>query len=206
MDCGVPFCHTGTMVNGMASGCPIHNLIPEWNDLVYRNRWREAFDRLRRTNNFSEFTGLVCPAPCEASCTLGVIDPPVTIKSIEHAIIDRAYSEGWVKADVPERRTGKKVAVVGSGPSGLACADQLNSAGHQVTVFERDDRPGGLLMYGIPNMKLPKEIVERRIRVMEAGGVRFITGVSVGRDLPAEKLPPTSMRSSFASAPPARAT
>ncbi|MCS7048778.1 MAG: NAD(P)-binding protein, partial [Verrucomicrobiae bacterium] len=143
MDCGVPFCHTGTLLAGMASGCPINNLIPEWNDLVYRGRWREALDRLHKTNNFPEFTGRVCPAPCEGSCVLGINEPPVTIKTIEAAIIDRGWDEGWVKPHPPERRTGKNVAVVGSGPAGLAAADQLNHAGHSVTVYERADRPGG---------------------------------------------------------------
>jgi glutamate synthase (NADPH) small chain len=156
MDCGIPFCHTGQLINGMASGCPVNNLIPEWNDLVYRGLWREALDRLHKTNNFPEFTGRVCPAPCEGSCTLGIIDPPVTIKSIECAIIDKGFEEGWVVPEPPARRTGKKVAVVGSGPAGLACAAQLNKAGHWVTVYERADRIGGLLMYGIPNMKLDK--------------------------------------------------
>ncbi|MEX0728579.1 MAG: NAD(P)-binding protein, partial [Planctomycetaceae bacterium] len=154
MDCGVPFCHTGSLIAGMAAGCPINNLIPEWNDLVYRGHWREALDRLHKTNNFPEFTGRVCPAPCEGSCVLGINEPPVTIKNIEAAIIDRGFEEGWVVPNPPEVRTGKKVAVVGSGPAGLACAAQLNSVGHEVTVFERADRIGGLLMYGIPNMKL----------------------------------------------------
>ncbi|HZK66632.1 MAG TPA: NAD(P)-binding protein, partial [Chloroflexota bacterium] len=154
MDCGIPFCHTGMLLNGMASGCPINNLIPEWNDLVYRGMWRQALDRLLRTNNFPEFTGRVCPAPCEGSCTLGIHEPPVTIKNNEWAIIERGFQRGWMVPQRPAARTGKKVAVVGSGPSGLACADQLNRAGHWVTVFERADRPGGLLMYGIPNMKL----------------------------------------------------
>ena len=155
MDCGVPFCQS-------EDGCPIHNLIPEWNDLVYRDQWAEALDRLHKTNNFPEFTGRVCPAPCEGSCVLGITDPAVTIKNIEMAIIDRGYAEGWVKPEPPEQRTGKHVAVVGSGPAGLAAAAQLNKAGHQVTVYERADRIGGLLMYGIPNMKLAKnEVVER---------------------------------------------
>ncbi|HCP12275.1 MAG TPA: glutamate synthase, partial [Planctomycetaceae bacterium] len=151
MDCGVPFCHTGDMMANMASGCPINNLIPEWNDLVYQGRWREALDRLHKTNNFPEFTGRVCPAPCEGSCCLGVTDPPVAIKTIECAIIDHAFEMGWVIPEPPQQRTGKKVAVVGSGPPGLAAAAQLNKAGHFVTVYERDDRVGGLLMYGIPN-------------------------------------------------------
>ncbi|OUC09412.1 glutamate synthase, partial [Litorilinea aerophila] len=163
MDCGIPFCHTGILLNGMASGCPINNLIPEWNDLVYRGRWREALDRLHKTNNFPEFTGRVCPAPCEGACTLGLIDPPVTIKNIERAIVDRGFAEGWIVPRAPAVRTGKKVAVVGSGPSGRACAAQLNSVGHSVTVFERADRIGGLLMYGIPNMKLDKRIVQLHV-------------------------------------------
>src|SRR6185312_13371767 len=156
MDCGVPFCHTGTLLAGGASGCPVNNLIPEWNDLVYRGQWREALARLHKTNNFPEFTGRVCPAPCEGSCVLGINEPAVTIKSIECAIIDKAFEEGWVRPEPPLKRTGKTVAVVGSGPAGLACAAQLNKAGHTVTVFERDDRIGGLLMYGIPPMKLEK--------------------------------------------------
>src|SRR5690606_34148555 len=153
MDCGVPFCQS-------ANGCPIDNLIPEWNDLVYHGRWREALDRLHKTNNFPEFTGRTCPAPCEGACVLGITDPPVTIKNIENAIIDRAWAEGWVKPNRPKSRTGKRVAIVGSGPAGLAAADQLNKVGHSVTVYERADRIGGLLMYGIPNMKLDKKVVE----------------------------------------------
>jgi glutamate synthase (NADPH/NADH) small chain len=188
MDCGVPFCHTGEIFNGMASGCPLNNLIPEWNDLVYRGQWHEALYRLQKTNNFPEFTGRVCPAPCEGSCVLGISDPPVTIKNIECEIIDRAFEEGWIAAEVPAKRTGKKVAVIGSGPAGLACAAQLNTAGHWVTVFERADRIGGLLMYGIPNMKLDKRIVERRIKLMEEEGVRFVTSTSVGKDYPVEQL------------------
>ena len=185
MDCGIPFCHTGTMPEG---GCPINNLIPEWNDLVYQDRWREALDRLHATNNFPEFTGRVCPAPCEGSCTLGLIEPPVTIKSIECAIIDRGYEEGWVVPQPPAIRTGKRVAVVGSGPAGLACAAQLNSAGHSVSVYERADRIGGLLMYGIPNMKLEKERVERRVDLMREEGVTFITNCEVGKDIRADTL------------------
>lgn len=183
MDCGTPYCHTGVTLANMASGCPINNLIPEFNDLVYRGRWKEAAYRLWRTNNFPEFTGRVCPAPCEGSCVLGVIEPPVTIKNIECSIIDHAWEQGWVVPRPPSKRTGKKVAVVGSGPAGLSCADQLNRAGHAVTVFERDDRPGGLLMYGIPNMKLDKrEVVERRIAIMEQEGVVFHCGVFIGVD------------------------
>ncbi|RIK37544.1 MAG: glutamate synthase [Chloroflexi bacterium] len=189
MDCGIPFCHTGQIINGMVSGCPVNNLIPEWNDLVYRGLWREALDRLHKTNNFPEFTGRVCPAPCEGSCTLGIIDPPVTIKSIECAIIDKGFEEGWVVPEPPERRTGKKVAVVGSGPSGLATAAQLNKAGHWVTVYERADRIGGLLMYGIPNMKLDKEkVVQRRVDLLKAEGIKFITNCEVGKTIPAQQL------------------
>jgi glutamate synthase (NADPH) small chain len=188
MDCGVPFCHTGRLIDGSAAGCPIHNLIPEWNDLVYRGAWREALRRLLHTNNFPEFTGRVCPAPCEGSCVLGINAPPVTIKAIEAAIIDKGFAEGWVVAERPSARTGKRVAVVGSGPAGLACAAQLNRAGHEVTVFERADRVGGLLMYGIPNMKLDKSVLARRIRLMEEEGVRFITKTEVGKDLPAAEL------------------
>jgi glutamate synthase (NADPH/NADH) small chain len=175
MDCGIPFCHTGQLISGMASGCPINNLIPEWNDLVYRGLWREALDRLHKTNNFPEFTGRVCPAPCEGSCTLGIINPPVTIKNIEYSIAERGWDEGWITAQPPQVRTGKKVAVIGSGPAGLSAAAQLNKAGHTVTVYERADRPGGLLMYGIPNMKLDKKkVVMRRIKVLEEEGVRFV--------------------------------
>jgi glutamate synthase (NADPH/NADH) small chain len=188
MDCGVPFCHTGTLINGMASGCPVNNLIPEWNDLIYKNLWHEAIDRLHKTNNFPEFTGRVCPAPCEAACVLGISSPPVTIKNIENSIIEKAFSEGWVTPEAPAKRTGKKVAVVGSGPAGLACAAQLNKVGHSVTVFERADRIGGLLMYGIPNMKLEKQIVERRVRLLEQEGVAFVVNTEVGKNYPAEKL------------------
>jgi glutamate synthase (NADPH/NADH) small chain len=188
MDCGVPFCHTGTLLEGMASGCPINNLIPEWNDLVYRGLWRDALDRLHKTNNFPEFTGRVCPAPCEGSCVLGISEPAVTIKSIECAIVDKGFEEGWVVPEPPARRTGKKVAVVGSGPAGLACAAQLNKAGHGVTVFERADRIGGLLMYGIPNMKLDKRLVQRRVDLLAAEGVRFVTSCEVGKDYPAGRL------------------
>ncbi len=180
MDCGVPFCMSN-------SGCPIDNLIPEWNDLVYRGRWRDALDRLHKTNNFPEFTGRVCPAPCEGACVLGIADPPVTIKNIENAIADRGFAEGWVQPHPPRTRSGKKVAVVGSGPAGLAAAAQLNKVGHQVTVFERADRIGGLLMYGIPNMKLDKAVVDRRIQLLREEGIQFITRTHVGRreDFPA---------------------
>jgi glutamate synthase (NADPH) small chain len=184
MDCGVPFCHTGKLVSGMASGCPINNLIPDWNDLVFRGLWREALDRLHKTNNFPEFTGRVCPAPCEGSCVLGINSSPVTIKNIESTIIDRGWSEGWVVPDAPKLRTGKKIAVIGSGPAGLAAAAQLNCAGHTVTVFERAPLPGGLLMYGIPNMKLDKkEVVLRRIRLMEQAGIKFICNANVGENV-----------------------
>lgn len=189
MDCGIPYCHTGVMLNGMASGCPVNNLIPEWNDLVYRGLWREALDRLHKTNNFPEFTGRVCPAPCEGSCTVGLNDDPVTIKGIEQHIIDKGFDEGWVVPEPPKIRTGKRVAVVGSGPAGLACAAQLNKAGHDVTVYERADRVGGLLMYGIPNMKLDKrKVVQRRIDLMVAEGVKFVTNTEVGKDISARKL------------------
>ncbi len=188
MDCGIPFCHSGVLINNMASGCPINNLIPEWNDLVYQGQWREALDRLHKTNNFPEFTGRVCPAPCEGACTVGLNGIPVAIKSIEHAIIDKGFEEGWVVAQPPKIRTGKKVAVVGSGPSGLAAAAQLNKAGHTVTVYERADRVGGLLMYGIPNMKLEKEVVDRRVNLLKEEGVTFITGVEIGKDITADQI------------------
>ncbi len=188
MDCGIPFCHTGNLVAGMASGCPINNLIPEWNDLVYRGLWKEALERLHKTNNFPEFTGRVCPAPCEGSCVLGIHEPAVTIKNIEASIIDKGFDEGWVTAEPPSKHTGKKVAVVGSGPAGLSAAAQLNKAGHTVTVFERDDRIGGLLMYGIPNMKLDKQIVQRRVDLLAAEGVKFVVNTEIGKNYPAEKL------------------
>jgi len=181
MDCGVPFCQSAT-------GCPIDNLIPEWNDLVYRGRWREALDRLHKTNNFPEFTGRVCPAPCEGACVLGINEPPVAIKNIEVAIVDKGFEEGWIVPEPPEERTGKKVAVIGSGPGGLTAAQQLNRAGHSVTVYERDDRIGGLLMYGIPNMKLDKKIVERRLDILRAEGIEFVTNAHVGIDVDVRKL------------------
>ncbi len=182
MDCGVPFCHTGKLIEGLTSGCPLNNLIPEWNDLVYRGRWREALDRLHKTNNFPEFTGRVCPAPCEGSCVLGINSPAVTIKSIEVSIVDRGFDEGWIVAEPPSVRTGKRVAVIGSGPAGLACAAELNKAGHTVTVFERADRIGGLLLYGIPPMKLDKGLVDRRVKLLAEEGVRFVTNVEVGKN------------------------
>ena len=184
MDCGVPFCQTGTLISGMTSGCPINNLIPEWNDLIYRGLWRNALERLHKTNNFPEFTGRVCPAPCEGSCVLGINAPPVTIKSIENAIVDEGWEQGWIVPVAPQVRTGKTIVVIGSGPAGLAAADQLNRAGHAVTVLERDDRPGGLLMYGIPNMKLDKqEVVMRRIDLLEKEGVKFICNANVGENV-----------------------
>ncbi len=189
MDCGVPFCQTGKLISGMASGCPVNNLIPEWNDLVYRGLWREALERLHLTNNFPEFTGRVCPAPCEGSCVLGMNSPPVTIKTLENAIIDQGFESGWVLPHVPGRRTGKKVVVVGSGPAGLAAAAQLNRVGHTVTVLERADRPGGLLMYGIPNMKLDKRaVVLRRIELLEREGVKFLCNAEVGENVEAMLL------------------
>jgi glutamate synthase (NADPH/NADH) small chain len=188
MDCGVPFCHSGSLISGMASGCPINNLIPEWNDLVYRDLWQEALERLHKTNNFPEFTGRVCPAPCEGSCVLGINEPPVTIKNIEVSIVDRGFKEGWVVAEPPSQRTGKKVGIVGSGPAGLAAAAQLNKAGHEVTVYERADRIGGLLMYGIPNMKLEKNIVDRRVKLLEAEGVKFVVNTEVGKDYASKDL------------------
>jgi len=189
MDCGIPYCHTGRILSGMASGCPINNLIPEWNDLIYRGLWKEALDRLHKTNNFPEFTGRVCPAPCEGSCTVGLNGTPVTIKQIEVSIIDKGWEQGWVVPTKPAKRTGKKVAVVGSGPAGLSAAAQLNRAGHTVTVFERADRPGGLLMYGIPNMKLDKkEVVLRRLKQMEEEGVLFKCSCEVGKDITSQQL------------------
>src|SRR4051794_7985356 len=182
MDCGVPFCHTGTLIAGMASGCPINNLIPEWNDLVYRGLWKDALHRLHKTNNFPEFTGRVCPAPCEGSCVLGINEPAVTIKNLECSIIDRAFEEDWVQPEGPAVRTGRKVAVVGSGPAGLAAAAQLNKAGHLVTVFERADRVGGLLMYGIPNFKLEKHVVDRRGELVGGGGVKIPARAPLGLD------------------------
>jgi len=185
MDCGVPFCQSN-------DGCPIDNLIPEWNDLVYNGRWKDALERLHKTNNFPEFTGRACPAPCEGACVLGITDPAVTIKNIENAIIDRGFAEGWVRPHHPPPATGKRIAIVGSGPAGLAAADQLIKVGHQVTVFERADRIGGLLMYGIPNMKLDKNVVDRRIDLMRQSGVEFVTDADVGRN-----VDPAALRKDF---------
>ena len=179
MDCGIPFCH---------QGCPLGNLIPDWNDLVYRDRWQAAIERLHATNNFPEFTGKLCPAPCEGACVLGINEDPVTIKSVEASIIDRAWNEGWVTPRPPTSHTWKKVAIVGSGPAGLAAADQLNRAGHSVTVFEKSDRIGGLLRYGIPEFKMEKRFLDRRLAVMEAEGVVFRAGINVGVDVPADRL------------------
>jgi len=181
MDCGIPFCQSET-------GCPVDNLIPEWNDLVYNGRWKDANDRLHHTNNFPEFTGRVCPAPCEGACVLGVIEPAVTIKNIECSIVDRAFSEGWIKAEAPDTRTGKKVAVIGSGPAGLAAAQELNKSGHSVTVYERADRIGGLLMYGIPNMKLEKTLIDRRVDLMREEGIEFVTNANVGDNIDVKEL------------------
>jgi len=188
MACGVPFCQSGMDILGMTSGCPLHNLVPEWNDLIYTGNWEQAYSRLKKTNNFPEFTARVCPALCEAACTCSHYGDAVSVKENEFGIIEHAYEQGYTKAKPPKVRTGKKVAVVGSGPAGLAAADQLNKRGHQVTVYERDDRLGGLLMYGIPNMKLEKHIIDRKINIMREEGVEFITGVNVGKDVKASKL------------------
>lgn len=188
MECGVPFCQSGMTIMGMTSGCPLHNLVPEWNDLVYTGNWKEAYNRLKKTNNFPEFTSRVCPALCEAACTCGLNGNPVSCKENEHSIIEHAYEHGYAEPKPPTLRTGKRVAVVGSGPAGLAAADQLNKRGHQVTVFEREDRIGGLLMYGIPNMKLEKHVIDRKVEVMKAEGVEFVTGANIGKDIKAAKL------------------
>ncbi|NLG84218.1 MAG: glutamate synthase subunit beta [Firmicutes bacterium] len=188
IDCGTPFCHAGMDLGGGMAGCPLGNLIPEWNDLDYRGAWRAAAERLLATNDFPEFTGRVCPALCEGSCAVGKYGRPVTVRALELAIVERAFAEEWILPRPPRVRTGKKVAVVGAGPAGLACAVRLNRAGHAVTVFERADRPGGLLLYGIPPMKLGKEIIRRRVDLLVAEGIRFVTGVEVGRDLPVETL------------------
>lgn len=188
MDCGVPFCQFGQTIAGMTSGCPLHNLVPEWNDLVYTGNWQEAYSRLHKTNNFPEFTSRVCPALCEKACTCGHWGEAVSVRDNEHGVIETAYEMGYAAPHVPRVRTGKKVAVVGSGPSGLAAADQLNQRGHEVTVYEREDRIGGLLMYGIPNMKLEKHIVDRKVDIMKAEGVNFVTGCNVGKDVKAAEL------------------
>lgn len=188
MDCGVPFCQSGMMIGGMTSGCPLNNLVPEWNDLIYSGNWKQAYNRLKKTNSFPEFTSRVCPAPCEAACTCGLNGDPVTVKENEYAIIEKAYAEQTAAPRPPKLRTGKTVAVVGSGPAGLAAADQLNKRGHSVTVFERSDRIGGLLMYGIPNMKLEKWVIDRKIKVMEEEGVTFVTNADVGKNYKAKKL------------------
>lgn len=188
MDCGVPFCQYGKPLPGGVSGCPLNNLVPEWNDLIYNGNWEQAYNRLHKTNNFPEFTSRVCPALCEKACTCNINGDPVAVKENENGIIENAYEKGYAKAKIPQVRTGKKVAVVGSGPSGLATADQLNQRGHDVTVFERHDRIGGLLMYGIPNMKLEKRIIDRKIAIMEEEGVHFKTNVNVGVDITAEQI------------------
>lgn len=188
MECGVPFCQSGMVLNGMVSGCPLNNLIPEWNDLVYIGNWAQAYNRLKKTNSFPEFTSRVCPAPCEAACTCGLNGDPVSIRENEHAIIEKAYETGEAGARPPKLRTDKKIAVIGSGPAGLAAADQLNKRGHNVTVFEREDRIGGLLMYGIPNMKLEKHIIDRKVNVMKEEGVTFVTGADIGRNYKAGRI------------------
>ena len=188
MDCGVPFCQSGMTIAGMTSGCPLHNLVPEWNDLLYTGNWQQAYNRLHKTNNFPEFTSRVCPALCEKACTCGHWGNPVTVRDNEHGVIETAYKMGYAGPHIPKVHTGKKVAIIGSGPSGLAAADQLNQRGHEVTVYERDDRVGGLLMYGIPNMKLEKQIIDRKINVMKEEGVKFITSCNVGVDVKAADL------------------
>lgn len=188
MDCGVPFCQSGLLIEGIAFGCPLNNLVPEWNDLIYTGNWEQAYNRLHKTNNFPEFTGRVCPALCEKACTCDLNDEAVTSKQNELAIIEYAYEKGFAKPQIPKVRTGKKIAIIGSGPSGLAVADQLNQRGHSVTVFERSDRLGGLLMYGIPNMKLEKKIIERKINIMQEEGITFITEANVGKNIKADKI------------------
>ncbi|WP_078575986.1 glutamate synthase subunit beta [Salipaludibacillus agaradhaerens] len=188
MDCGVPTCHHGMEIDGATTGCPVYHLIPEWNDLVYRGQWKEALKKEHEMNNFPEFTGMACPAPCEGACVLGINEPPVAIRTVERSIIEKGFEEGWVVPEPPEKRTGKKVAVVGSGPAGLAAAAQLNKAGHSVTVYERHDRIGGLLTYGIPEMKLPYDVVMRRVDILEKEGIEFVTNTEVGKDITAEEL------------------
>lgn len=188
MECGIPFCQSGIMIGGAASGCPLNNLIPEWNDLIFNGNWEQAYERLKKTNNFPEFTGRVCPAPCEAACTCGLNGEPVSIKEDEMAITENSYNTGLVMPEPPKVRTGKKIAVVGSGPAGLAAADQLNRRGHEVTVFEREDRIGGLLMYGIPNMKLEKQFIDRRVNIMKEEGVKFVTNSDISTNSKASKL------------------
>ncbi|SFE83521.1 glutamate synthase subunit beta [Alteribacillus iranensis] len=188
MDCGVPFCQNGSELAGMATGCPVYNLIPEWNELVYQGKWKEAYERLSKTNPFPEFTGRACPAPCEGGCVASLYESSVTIKNIEWAIIDKAFEEGWVTPPKPKKRTGKKAAIIGSGPAGLACASELNKQGHTVTVFERSDRLGGLLTYGIPKMKIEQHVVDRRVNLLKEAGIHFKTNVEVGKEYPVEKL------------------
>lgn len=188
MDCGVPFCQNGQVIAGMVSGCPLNNLVPEWNDLLYMGNMEQAYNRLHKTNNFPEFTSRVCPALCEKACTCGLNGDPVSVRANEHLIIENAYEKGYARAKVPAVRTGKKIAVIGSGPSGLAAADTLNQRGHSVTVYERSDRIGGLLMYGIPNMKLEKWVIDRKVAIMKEEGVEFVTGVNVGEDMKATEL------------------
>ena len=188
MECGVPFCQSGMMINGATTGCPLNNLIPEWNDLLYNGNWEQAYRRLKRTNSFPEFTSRVCPAPCEAACTCGLNGDSISIKENEMSLVENAYASGYVKPKIPEIRTDKKIAIIGSGPAGLAAADQLNKRGHHVTVFERDDRVGGLLMYGIPNMKLEKHIIDRKINIMKQEGVEFVVNANVGENVKASKI------------------
>jgi glutamate synthase (NADPH/NADH) small chain len=188
MDCGTPFCQMGEQIGRETLGCPLYNLIPEWNELVREGQWYEAYLRLAKTNNFPEFTGRACPAPCEGSCTAGLVSEPVAIKSIEREIIDKAFEEGWVKATPPHVRSNKHVAVIGSGPAGLAAADELNRLGHHVTVFEKEDRVGGLLMYGIPNMKIDKSLVDRRVKLLKEEGISFKTNLTIGKDLSFDEL------------------